>query len=446
MDIDNLDQEQIRDFIKVVDAFRDIITEKKYEFIANHLADGTTLISHPSKLNVECILNKINFDELLASGLFWGGYIESVHKANFIIRKDGREFYEQLKNPAEKEIHNIQNNNQYPEYDIVFSFAGEDRRFVENIIQSLEGTDIKYFYDKDEESSLWGKDLYEHLDDIYSKRAKYCVMIISQYYAKKLWTNHERKSAQAKAFLQNEEYILPIRLDNSEIPGIRPTLGYLDGKVKSPAEIAKTILDKLSQHKGEPNFGKSQNFIRNIKDNSTIDEVNGYLKRVYNNSEKLSVIIADCLLFAKKLGIIKLIRFCTVELNGMQKGESYPDSFYRKIEVFGSIDKINLDFIGWGDDISKAIDMIENTPERFTRTKTFAWQPINEIEEKIQENNLDKKLVYFKISSKDLHIGYEGPETMVNFYTKAIKFKDLYSRIRNKLTEILVEIINENKD
>ena len=158
------------------------------------------------------------------------------------------------------------------------------------------------------------------------------------------------------------------------------------------------------------------------------------------------MIITDCLLFAKKIENKKLIRFCTVELNGIKKGESYPDSFYRKIEVFGSIDKVNLDFIGWGDDVSKAIDMMEENPERFIRTKTFAWQPINEIEEKIQENNLERKLAYFQISSKNLHIGYTGSEIMVNFYTKASKFMDLYSRIKNKLTEILVEIVNENKD
>lgn len=97
MVLDNLDQGQIDDFIKVVDNFKEIIQDKKYKFIANHFTDGTTLISHPSKPNIECVINTINFEELLTYGLFIGGYIEDIHTANFIIRKEGIEFYEKLK-------------------------------------------------------------------------------------------------------------------------------------------------------------------------------------------------------------------------------------------------------------------------------------------------------------------------------------------------------------
>lgn len=47
-----------------------------------------------------------------------------------------------------------------------------------------------------------------YLDTIYQNSAKYCEMFVSKYYKEKLWTNHERESAQARAFAQSEEYLL----------------------------------------------------------------------------------------------------------------------------------------------------------------------------------------------------------------------------------------------
>ena len=130
-------------------------------------------------------------------------------------------------------------------YEIVFSFAGEDRKYVKEVAECLIKNGITVFYDEFEEDKLWGKDLYDYLDNIYRNEAKFCLMFLSKDYANKLWTNHERKSAQARAFQQNEEYILPIKLDDTEIPGIRPTTGYLDGRIKTPKDICARSLKKL---------------------------------------------------------------------------------------------------------------------------------------------------------------------------------------------------------
>jgi len=115
-------------------------------------------------------------------------------------------------------------------YEIALSFAGEDRKYVDEVAQCLTINNINVFYDEFEESNLWGKDLYVYLDEIYHHESRYCVMFLSRNYANKLWSNHERESAQARAFEQHEEYILPVKLDDTEIPSIKPTTGYLDGR------------------------------------------------------------------------------------------------------------------------------------------------------------------------------------------------------------------------
>lgn len=139
-------------------------------------------------------------------------------------------------------------------YEIVLSFAGENREVASKIADKLEANGVSVFYDKYEEADLWGKDLYDHLSEVYSEQGRYCIMIISEHYAKKAWTNHERRSAQERAFKENEEYILPVRLDDTKIPGIRDTVGYLDLRKKSISDIVRATLSKL----GKKPLGKSE--------------------------------------------------------------------------------------------------------------------------------------------------------------------------------------------
>lgn len=131
------------------------------------------------------------------------------------------------------------------DYDVCLSFAGEDRPYVEAVAESLRRHGIRSFYDFYEEVSLWGKDLYQHLDEVYRNRAQFCVLFISDAYARKLWTKHELRSAQARAFEEHQEYILPARFDSTELPGVPPTIAYVDLQQKKPAEFAELIVQKI---------------------------------------------------------------------------------------------------------------------------------------------------------------------------------------------------------
>lgn len=139
----------------------------------------------------------------------------------------------------------VNNTHSQFEYDICLSFAGEDRAYVKQVADALRTRGIRVFYDEYERSQLWGKNLYTHLDDVYRRMAQYCIIFISEHYAQKLWTNHERESAQARAFSASEEYLLPVRFDDTAIPGIRPTTGYIDLRATSPKELADLIAEKL---------------------------------------------------------------------------------------------------------------------------------------------------------------------------------------------------------
>lgn len=147
--------------------------------------------------------------------------------------------------PFFKDHERVESNRDEPyfEYQVALSFASEDRPYVSQVARLLRQRKVRVFYDEYESVSLWGKDLYVHLDEVYRKRARYCVVFLSQHYSSKLWTSHERESAQARAFQQQNEYILPVKIDSTEIPGIKPTIGYVS---KLPArQLADLIYRKI---------------------------------------------------------------------------------------------------------------------------------------------------------------------------------------------------------
>lgn len=130
------------------------------------------------------------------------------------------------------------------EYDVALSFAGEDREFVENCAEILRSLNINVFYDNYEKEVLLGKNLYSYLADVYKNRARFAIVFVSESYKKKRWTNHELEYITARKFTQDEEYLLPVKLDETELDEIPLTTGYLPGN--SPIKVAITIAKKIN--------------------------------------------------------------------------------------------------------------------------------------------------------------------------------------------------------
>lgn len=128
------------------------------------------------------------------------------------------------------------------------SFAGEDRSQAEALATMLRDSGVIVFYDEFEKEGLWGKDLFQHLASIYGSLAKYCVVLVSQHYLRKHWTKHELRQAQARSFQIDREYILPVRLDDTNLPGLAATIGYLDLRHTSVERIALMLQRKLGMN------------------------------------------------------------------------------------------------------------------------------------------------------------------------------------------------------
>jgi hypothetical protein len=136
-------------------------------------------------------------------------------------------------------------------FDVAISYASEDLNVVNEYMRLLCLKGLEVYFDKSDEVGLWGTNLYDKFDEIFRTKALFCVIFISNSYANKVWTNHERRSAQARALQENREYVLPVKLDDTEIPGIPPTIGYVDLRRHTIEYLANMTLEKVRRLKSQ---------------------------------------------------------------------------------------------------------------------------------------------------------------------------------------------------
>jgi len=132
-------------------------------------------------------------------------------------------------------------------FDVALSFAGEERDYVKKVAESLLKNGINVFYDEYEEVDMWGKNLILHLEEVFSKDVGCVVIFASKSYAEKAYPCLEKDAALATAINSKKEYILMGKFDDTRIPGISPTIKYVDLKKMQPEKFASLIIQKLKK-------------------------------------------------------------------------------------------------------------------------------------------------------------------------------------------------------
>ncbi len=133
---------------------------------------------------------------------------------------------------------------QFP-YDVALSYASEQRKYVRRVYNRLLQLGVGTFYDEGEVVRLWGKNLEPYLEKVFYKMARVCVVFVSRDYVSKPWPLHEAKSALARAVQEKGEYVLPVRFDDSELPGLLHDIKYLWAKDYTPERLAEILVMKL---------------------------------------------------------------------------------------------------------------------------------------------------------------------------------------------------------
>ena len=143
-------------------------------------------------------------------------------------------------------------------YQVALSFAGEQRDYVEEVARHLRSRNIAVFYDGFERVQLWGRSGAEVFNRAFEQDSANVLMFISKAYVEKAWTRHERRSALSRMVQEQGEYILPVRFDDTPVPGLPRDLIYERASDHTPAQLSVTISKKLGMR---PFAGKASSVL-----------------------------------------------------------------------------------------------------------------------------------------------------------------------------------------
>lgn len=130
-------------------------------------------------------------------------------------------------------------------FDVALSFAGADRDKARALAEALRAHKLTVFYDEWFKAQIWGSDLIILLRDIYLNRARVCVPLISQSYANGPYPKNELRAMLERELLTSSSSLLPVRLDEAQVPGLSATTACLNYDREGPKGLADLIASRL---------------------------------------------------------------------------------------------------------------------------------------------------------------------------------------------------------
>jgi len=128
-------------------------------------------------------------------------------------------------------------------YDIAISYASEQREYVEQFHGSIVRKGLTTFFDRKRIAQLWGEH-QEVLYDVYYRKSKWCVMFISREYVSSVYPNLERRAILDRQ-LENGRYVLPVRFDDSVVPGLSVGIQYVKASDYGPEQLADLFEERF---------------------------------------------------------------------------------------------------------------------------------------------------------------------------------------------------------
>lgn len=135
------------------------------------------------------------------------------------------------------------------DFEVVLSFAGAERVYARAIHDICVANGLRVFLDEEFQHEMWGQSLVEYLDVTYRARARYCLMLVSAAYRERAYTRLERRAAFDRMLDQPNDYVLPVRIDDTQIPGLARSITHVDLRVAGVLGVCELLIQKLTGDK-----------------------------------------------------------------------------------------------------------------------------------------------------------------------------------------------------
>ena len=137
-------------------------------------------------------------------------------------------------------------------FDFAISFSGECRDLAERLAGLLEARGAVVFYDRSFLAHLLGKRLNDEFAWLFATATRYFVPFVSAGYSNRPWPQYEWSVANQEAGRRQQEFIVPLRVDDSRLFGLPDTVAYLDLRELALDQVADILVRKLDGAKATP--------------------------------------------------------------------------------------------------------------------------------------------------------------------------------------------------
>jgi hypothetical protein len=135
------------------------------------------------------------------------------------------------------------------EYELTLICGEGDRDYVREVFAHLKRRGVRAFYPAHEDFTvaLLGTFLPESLDLVVRSQTRFAVVFVSRHLGESL-ANHQRRLALQRLIAAAEVFLLPVRMDDTELPGLPLTaVGSVDGRTTPARELARMLVRKLRE-------------------------------------------------------------------------------------------------------------------------------------------------------------------------------------------------------
>ncbi|QTR53091.1 TIR domain-containing protein [Thiothrix unzii] len=132
-------------------------------------------------------------------------------------------------------------------FQVALSFPGEYRDYVSQVAAILGqklGQDT-VFYDQWYTAELARPNMDTHLQAIYHDHAELIVPFLCADYERKQWCGLEWRAIRDLLKKRQDNDIMPLRFDDTDIPGLFSIDGYIDLRRHTPEQIAGFVLQRV---------------------------------------------------------------------------------------------------------------------------------------------------------------------------------------------------------
>jgi hypothetical protein len=136
-------------------------------------------------------------------------------------------------------------------FDFGISFAGNDRALARQLRDGLRTAGFTVFFDEDYEHEMIGHDGSLYLRNVYSRQCRFCIVLISEAYDKRDWTNLEREAVQARELKGERGILIPVPIENYQPSWLPETRIRFDLWKRSIPELV-ALLTRRSALRAKP--------------------------------------------------------------------------------------------------------------------------------------------------------------------------------------------------